>query len=166
LDEGKDREQARPPEPSPADAVLDLQRSAGNRAVGAMLARQPAPTAPKSSRERAATMTAGLGEKLGVIPIDSFSWGQSGPPPIASDGATRGYTEVTVNYGPNPIAAEIARAAMEGDNIGDAFVSTQTMTVDFDDVVLTDYRQHGEGTPDVTYSVTLNFASMHFREPK
>ena len=59
----------------------------------------------------------------------------------------------------------IAQAAVNGEFIGKAFVSTQKMTVDFDDVVLTGYNQHGDGGPGTTYNVTLNFASMNIRQP-
>ena len=58
-------------EPLPAEAaVLGLQRAAGNRAVTALLARQPE---PKPKKERAATSTLGLGDVSGVIPLDSAS---------------------------------------------------------------------------------------------
>ena len=167
-DERADRhDTTRPPEPSRADALLSLQRSAGNQAVGAMLARQPTPTAPKAppaQEEKAATMTAGLGERLGVIPIDSFSWGASGNTTAPVAGETR-MTEVTIGFGPNSAVAAIAQAALNGEFIGKAFVSTQQLTIDFDEVVLTAYRQNGDGGPGTTYDVTLNFANMHIREP-
>ena len=167
-DERADRhDEPRPPEPSPADALLGLQRSAGNRAVGALLSRQPSPTAPKTppaQEDRAATMTAGLGDNIGVIPIDTFSWGETGltTTPVAGKSS---FKEITIGFGPNAAVPAIAQAAVNGEYIGKAFVSTQKMTVDFDDVVLTSYHQNGDGGPGTTYNVTLNFASMIIRQP-
>ena len=146
-----------------------MQRSAGNRAVGAMLARQPGPTAPKAppkDEDRAATMTAGLGDEIGVIPIDSFAWadGHVGPAGRAGDAGPR---ELTIEFGPNPVVPQIAHAGTAGKFIGKAFVSTQTVTFDLDDTILTGFRQSGNGSDGhaTTYSVTLNFASLQIRQP-
>ena len=57
--------------------MLDLQRSAGNRAVSAMLARDPtdagAAEATPMKDEKGATATLGLGDGI-VIPIDSYTF--------------------------------------------------------------------------------------------
>ena len=59
--------------------MLGLQRAAGNRAVSALLARQPTPTdsGTKAKKDKAATSTLGLGEEIGVIPLDSANLGQA-----------------------------------------------------------------------------------------
>ena len=139
-------EAARPPE----SGVIELQRAAGNRAVAAMLARAP-------SEEKAATMTAGLGDDIGVIPIDSFSWGSTGNPGNVGKGHAE-IREVSISFSSSPASARIAQAANDGRAIKAAFLSTTSMTVDFSDVMLSAYSENERGS-----SVTLNFAGMKFR---
>ncbi len=68
----------RAPQKPAESTVLELQRSAGNRAVSALLARQPEPAdaAPKpAASKKAATMTVGLGaDDEFVIPVDTMQW--------------------------------------------------------------------------------------------
>ena len=139
-----------PRELGPGAGVLELQRMVGNRAVSAMLSRQP-------TEEKAATMTAGLGDEIGVIPIDSFGWGASGGPGSTGKGHSDVH-EVSITCGLNAAAAAISRAAVEGRPIPTAFISTQKMTIDFADVLLTNYSENERGL-----AVTLNFASMKLR---
>ena len=157
------REYERPPrepeeeplahESEPVADVLQLQRSAGNRAVSSLLARQPS-----AEKEKAATMTAGLGDDIGVIPIDSFGWGQSGVGAGAAAGNSEMH-EVTIMFEVNAAAPAVAQAVAKGTPIPAAFVSTQKQTIDFADVLLTGYSENERGI-----SVTLNFTSMKIRE--
>jgi hypothetical protein len=66
-----DRAASTPDRPQPIHDVFALQRSAGNQAVAAMLARQPTTTETLPAQ---ATLS-----KLGVIPLYSFSRDISGP---------------------------------------------------------------------------------------
>jgi hypothetical protein len=138
-------------EQEPVSDVLQLQRSAGNRAVAAMLARQP-------TEETAATMTAGLGDEIGVIPIDSFGWGTSGGSGSTGKGHSEEH-EVSISFGLNAAASAISQAVSEGRHIPAAFISTQKMTIDFADVLLSGYSQNDRGI-----TVTLNFTDMKLRE--
>ena len=144
-------EEPLPREPELGAGVLELQRMVGNRAVSAMLSRQP-------TEEKAATMTAGLGDEIGVIPIDSFSWGGPGNPGSVGKGHADVH-EVLISFGLNAAATQISLAVSEGKHIPSAFISTQKMTVDFTDVLLSGYSQN-----DRAITVTLNFADMKFRE--
>ena len=147
----REPEELAPETVRPAETgVLELQRAAGNRAVAAMLARQP-------TEEKAATMTAGLGDDIGVIPIDSFSWGSAGNPGNVGKGKAEVH-EVSITFSPSPASARVAQAANDGTPIKAAFISTSAMTVDFSDVVLNGYSENDRGS-----SVTLNFAGMKFR---
>jgi hypothetical protein len=139
-------------ESEPVADVLQLQRSAGNRAVSSLLARQPS-----AEKEKAATMTAGLGDDIGVIPIDSFGWGSTGSPGNTGKGHSEVH-EVSITCGLNAAAAAIHQAAAEGRPIPAAFISTQKMTIDFTDVLLSGYSESEQGL-----TVTLNFASMKLR---
>jgi len=145
--EEKPPEALRPPE----SGVLALQRLVGNRAVAAMLSRQP-------TEEKAATMTAGLGDEIGVIPLDSYSWGPAGNPGTVGKGKSEVH-EVMITFGPNAASVAVARAAVAGTPIPAAFISTQSMTVDLSDVLISGYSENDRGS-----SVTLNFAGMKFRK--
>ena len=150
---------ARDPEAEPA--VLELQRTIGNHAVSRMLARQPTDAPPKE--DRAATMTAGLGEDIGVIPIDSFGWATQNPGSVGSGESS--VHEVTISFAPNAAASMIAQYAADSRPIPKAFISTQKATVDLSDVVLMNYHHSGEGGgAGGTISVTLNFKAMEMRK--
>jgi hypothetical protein len=143
-------EEPLPREPEVGAGVLELQRMVGNRAVAAMLSRQP-------TEEKAATMTAGLGDDIGVIPLDSYSWGPAGNPGSVGKGKSEVH-EVMITFGPNAASAAVARAAVAGTPIPAAFISTQSATVDLTDVIISGYSESDHGS-----SVTLNFAGMKFR---
>jgi hypothetical protein len=145
-------EEPLPREPELGTGVLELQRMVGNRAVSAMLSRQP-------TEEKAATMTAGLGDEIGVIPIDSFGWGATGNPGGTGGKGHSEVHEVSISFGLNLAAAAISQAVAEGKHIPAAFLSTSKMTIDFTDVLLANYSQNERGI-----TVTLNFADMKFRE--
>ena len=158
-DRGTREEAPRPPEAEPV--MLELQRAVGNHAVSRMLARQPSPTAPPKE-DRAATMTAGLGEEIGVIPIDSFGWGAQNPGSVGSPESS--VHEVSISFEPNAAASMISLYASEGRPIPKAFISTQKVTIDFSDVILSGYQQSGEGEGrGGTITVTLNFKGMKLR---
>jgi hypothetical protein len=137
--------------------VLALQRTAGNHAVSRMLARQPSP-----KEDRAATMTAGLGDDIGVIPIDAFGWPAGNPGAVGSGEST--VHEVTISFESNAAAPAIAQYVAQGRPIPKAFISTQKVTFDLTDVVLSNYQESGHGTSrDGTITVTLNFAGIELR---
>jgi hypothetical protein len=149
----REPEELAPETVRPAETgVLELQRLVGNQAVSAMLARAP-------TEEKAATMTAGLGDEIGVIPIDSFGWGQSGNPGTSGGKGHSEVREASISFTHNAASAAIAQAANDGRSIKQAFISTSTATIDFFDVVLGDYSDSDHGT-----TVTLSFASMKFRQ--
>ena len=149
----REPEELAPDAVRPAESgVLELQRLVGNQAVSAMLARQP-------TEEKAATATAGLGDDIGVIPLESFSWGRGGGPETSGAKGKSETRDVSIMFTLNAATPAIANAVAVGTPIPKAFISTQTMTVDFTDVVLTAYQQS-----ERSVSVTLNFADMKLRQ--
>jgi hypothetical protein len=148
-----------PPEPEPAADVIALQRAFGNRAVSSLLARQPAPPAS----ERAATMTAGLGEDIGVIPIDSYAWVSGGGPGAAGAAQEAMHREIAITFTPNPAAAAIQQAAVDGKSIKEAFISTTKVTISLTDVYLSGYQVHEGGSGEQLITVTLNFSGVEFK---
>jgi hypothetical protein len=67
-------DERRPNVPGPAADLLALQRTAGNHAVGALLARQSQPTAPPK-KEATATGHRVVFPGIGTIPVDSMQMG-------------------------------------------------------------------------------------------
>jgi len=144
-------------EPLPAEAaVLGLQHAAGNRAVAALLARQPAPadSGAKPKKERAATSTLGLGDVIGVIPLDSASLGQPD-----RDGNIH---DLHVTFVNNPAVAAIQKAMLDGKPIPEGFYSSTSMKLPLKEIVITSmtFSDDPEGGP--TVSMTLNFTAMEF----
>ena len=146
--------QAREAEPQPAEGVLELQRSAGNRAVSALLGRQPAPTPTDSgAKSRAATSTLGLGDELGVIPLDSASLGQAD-----QDGNVH---DLNVTFVNNPAVAKIQQAMLSGKTIPEGFYSSTSMKLLLKSIVITSMTfQDHEGEQLV--SLSINFAASKF----
>ena len=152
------REQATAPpreaEPQPVDTLLALQRSAGNRAVSAMLARQPAPadSEAKPKQARAATSTLGLGEELGVIPLDTATWGQA-------DEKGRLH-ELHVSFVHNPAVPALAEAMMKGKSIPEGFYSSRGGKITLSSIVITSltYSQDLE-SGELMVSMSVNFTA-------
>ena len=148
-------EPRREPEAQPADAVLELQRSAGNRAVSALLGRQPAPTPAdaKSGKDRAATSTLGLGDEIGVIPLDSASLGQAD-----QDGYVH---DLHVTFVNNPAVPKLQQMMLNGRPIPDGFYSSTSMKLLLKSIVITSMTfQDHEGEQVV--SVSINFTASKF----
>jgi hypothetical protein len=136
----------RPTEPAPADSILALQRSAGNRAVSGILARDGTKDEPKKE-ERGSTMTLGLGD-LGVIPLESASWREK-------------ESELDVTFVNSPLASKLQEAAAKGKPFPSVFLSTWTMMSKMADVYISNFQlptSGGEEQPIMVLS--LNFKEV------
>jgi hypothetical protein len=146
-------------EPLPAEAtVLGLQRAAGNRAVSAMLARQPAPadSGPKPRQDRAATSTVGLGEEIGVIPLDSATLGQAD-----RDGNVH---DLHVSFVNNPAVAKIQQAMLTAKPIPEGFYSSTSMKLTLANIVITSMTFSDGPDGEQLVSLSLNFSSSAFEK--
>jgi hypothetical protein len=148
---------AREAEPLPAEAaVLGLQRAAGNHAVSALLARQPSPTAPetKPKETKAATSTVGLGDEIGVIPLDSASLGQAD-----RDGNVH---DLNVTFVNNPAVTKIQQAMLNGKPIPNGFYSSTSMKLTLENIVISSMT-FGDGPEgEQIIALGLNFSSSKF----
>ena len=141
----------RDPEPLPAEAaVLGLQRSAGNRAVSTLLARQPSP-----AKERAATSTLGLGDEIGVIPLDSASLGQAD-----RDGNVH---DLNVTFVNNAAVTKIQEAMLKGKPIPEGFYSSTSMKLSLASIVFTSMTFSDDPEGGQIVSLGLNFTSSEFQ---
>ena len=132
--------------------MLDLQRTAGNRAVSALLARQPAPAdagpEPADSR-KAATMTVGLGpDDEFVIPIDSMQW----------DKATR---LVVFFGGDNPAIPDLHKAWLDGRRFETGFASTRALMSRLTGVTIESIQFSGAGGEPYATMILLADAVEH-----
>ena len=154
----EDREagERRSPEPAAELSILELQRTAGNRAVSALLARQPAPTdsRPTPSRDRAATSTVGLGDEIGVIPLDSASLGQPD-----RNGSVH---DLHVTFLNNPAVPAIQAAMLGGRPIPQGFYSSSSMKLELESIVITSmtFADDHEGDEIVALSLNFNAAKL------
>jgi hypothetical protein len=145
-------------EPLPAEAsVLGLQRAAGNRAVSSLLARQPSPTAPdtKPAKEKAATSTLGLGDEIGVIPLDSASLGQAD-----RDGNVH---DLNVTFVNNPAVPKIQEAMLKGRPIPEGFYSSASMKLTLTSIVITSITFSDDPEGGQIVSLGLNFTASEFK---
>ena len=139
----------REPEPLPAEAtVLGLQRTAGNRAVSSLLARQPGPGQRKPS-----TSTLGLGEDIGVIPLESANLGRAD-----QDGNLH---EITVIFVGNDLVPKLNEMFLKGAAIEEGFYSSTAMKLTLKGIMIsgmtvTEDREHG----GELVSLTLNCTSI------
>jgi hypothetical protein len=136
--------------------VLGLQRAAGNHAVSALLARQPSPTAPetKPKKEKAATSTLGLGDEIGVIPLDSASLGQAD-----RDGNVH---DLNVTFVNNAAVAKIQEAMLRGRPIPEGFYSSTSMKLVLHSIVITSMTFSDDLEGGQIVSLGLNFTASEF----
>ena len=140
--------------PEAEATILGLQRSAGNQAVSALLARQPAPADSREAlptTERGATMTLGLGDDIGVIPLDSASWGEFRKGEVH---------DLHVSFLDNPAVAQIQQAALRGAPIPEGFYSTTGAMARMKDILVSAVSFDEGSSGKSIVSLTVNFASM------
>jgi type VI protein secretion system component Hcp len=159
----------REPEPIAAE-LFALQRSAGNRAVAAMLARDAkAPARPKGDKA-APPKPAGPHvtiEGIGVIPLESFQWGsQRGPG--GHGGGQPHVTEMQFSSQLGPHSNDLFRATLSGE-AHDAEIVYPTkdgeLRIKLKGAMVSSYSTSGEGK-DAMESWTLNFTGVEFKRPK
>jgi hypothetical protein len=160
-------EQERPKEKeaTATDRVLDLQKTAGNRAVGAALSRWGLPWVPVAAAaqwpEEPQVVLDGV-----AIALDSFSWAeQGGGTGVTSPGAAQS-NDVNVMTRLGDHSADLVRMASRGERIKTVIIvmpgkDGKGFTVTLHDVLITGYS-----ISDKHESWSLNFAKKEFgQEP-
>jgi type VI secretion system (T6SS) effector Hcp len=131
----------------PGDPVLALQRSAGNRAVGALLARQPAETATDAD-----TQTRVVLPGIGTVPLLSFSWN------VGYNGRS---TELQLQSVQGDHSAKLARASIDGTAMDVEVIAPRggvTMHIFLKGALVSSYSLSSGDRP--TESWTLNYVSI------
>ena len=125
--------------------MLALQRSAGNRAVSGMLARDK--TGEKAPEDTATSVTTQLGD-LGVIPLDSASWDANGK-------------EVHIIFGQGPIVTAFMQAFTAGRPLNPAWVSSPVAKSTLTGALISSAHVSGEsGGKSGLVSATINFEKV------
>jgi hypothetical protein len=154
--------QERPAENAPAAGVLALQRSAGNRAVAAMLARSPDTAAPKGEEKAAGQHAVFPG--IGTIPLQSIQFGGGGPPGRARDEPAVRDIVCTSLQGEH--SAALMRASLEGKGVDVEIIMPSgkgTLIIKLTNAMVTSYSTGSGGGDKPMETWALNFTAIEYR---
>ena len=175
-DEASDERQARAPRPIEAGgadaAILDLQATAGNRAVTELLApstgdvavqretTDESPTAEPTDTTASATRTMSIPDLKLSVPIQSIQMGaqragRGGTGNSSREQATSG--EVVVTFGADNLSPALFAAAAQGQQFGVVTITLGASTLTLRGVVISSAQRSGDSA-----SVSLNFTSREF----
>jgi hypothetical protein len=125
--------ETRPDGEHPLSPVLLLQRHAGNRAVGALLARDGE---PDKAEERGTSMTVVFPDPIGVLPVDAFSFGSAG--------------EISLVIPSSAKDPELIRMGQEGAFFDQVVISTAGMKIIVTKAAVASVQASGHGQLSVT----------------
>jgi len=162
----QEKERPREREAAPTDRVLDLQKTAGNRATNAAIARWgfpwfPATAAPQWPKEPQVIVD---GE---AIPLLSWSWPESGNSGTGTSGTAKEnarLNDVHVMTALGDHSADLALKLTRGDHIKTVVIvkpgkDGKGVTVTLHDVLITGYSVSGD-----TEQWSMNFAKKEFSQ--
>jgi hypothetical protein len=157
-----ERTETRPPA-DPVQRVLALQRTIGNRAVGAILARDSLPTDTKSPA-KASELSVTL-DGLGPIPLSSLQFGMSRPPGHMGGGGSKSPRETSrVNASLTSTIGEhsvkLFQALVSGQVFKTVVIERGVMRITLTDAMLSTYSTSGESDPAHGESWTLDYVSI------
>lgn len=151
-----------PPLRSEADRLLALQRSAGNHAVGALLARSP-DGAPVKEKEKATSGAQATLSGIGTIPLTSVSFGAGRPVTRRRDREEEPpVQEITLTSKVGEHSAKLQRASIEGGAMAVEVTLTRgssTFRIKLEGALVSSYTTSGaEG--EAIESWSLNFTAI------
>jgi hypothetical protein len=125
--------EVRPVEEQPASPVLVLQRQAGNRAVGALLAREGE---AEKADEQATNTTVIFPDPVGVIPVDSYQFAGAG--------------EIALVLPSTAKDPQLIQLGQTGAFLDKVTISTPAMNITISKAVVASVQQSGHGVLSVT----------------
>ena len=145
------REPAPPRRPPAAERLLELQRSAGNRAVGEYLAREPEPADAKEETKATGPRVTLPG--IGTIPLLSvgFPPGEGG----VGDGKSPGPRELIMSSAVGKHSSQLSKAMLDGRTMDVEVVLAGGRTVTLHGAIVSSYTTSGDRE-----SWTLNFTAI------
>jgi len=152
-----------PERPEPLEQLFALQRSAGNRAVSAMLARAPDTAAPTD--DKGAKTTSGPRATLpgiGTIALMSINLDVGGGAGGGGGGGSESVREITITSRQGPHSTKLHKAALDG-NAMDVVISLprgeKTVRLSLKGAIVSSYRpSNSEG--EAIESWTLDFSAI------
>ena len=166
-EEQRDEERAREKEATPAapaDRALELQKTAGNRAVGAALARWGLPWIPMTATPQWPKQPQVIADGK-VIPLKSWSWADAAPGAGGGVGAGRAqFSEVSVTTTQGEHSSDLLLRTAQGGPFKTVIIVVpgkdgKGMTLTFTDVLITAYQPSGDQE-----TWTLSFAKKEFSQ--
>src|SRR5215210_621487 len=172
-DPARSEDERRPDVPGPAADVLALQRTAGNRAVGALLARQPKPAAPKEKPKEPAPVTGNrvVFPGIGTIPVESVQMGGgrniTNPSGTGSgrEGGAPAISEIVITSLQGEHSTALFRASLDGKGADVEVIlesGKQKMVLKLKNALVSSYSVSGHGGDKPLESWTLNFTAIEF----
>ena len=151
-----------PPVRSETDRLLALQRSAGNHAVGALLARSPDGAPAKENEETSGAKATLPG--IGTIPLISVSFGAGRPLTRGRDDEEKQPPdqEIVFSSKPGKHSAKLQRAALDGRPMTVEVTLGKGPTairIKLEGAIVSGYSTSGDG-PDAIESWSLNFTAI------
>jgi Type VI secretion system effector, Hcp len=167
----QEKERAVATEATPADRVLDLQKTAGNRAVGAAIARWGFPWLPMTAAPQWPKEAQVIADGM-VIPISSWSWGEHSPGVGSGTGVGKPAigSEVSVSTTVGSHSADLALRTAEGRPFKTVFIVVPGkdgtgMTIKLEDVMIASYQtSDGSANSGPVETWSLSFAKKEFSQ--
>jgi len=163
LDESE-RRRPHPARAEPAHELLKLQRSAGNQAVSALLARSPDAGAPVQEQEKASSGAKATLSDIGTIPLLSIALGTGRGPTGGSRGEAREppSREIGLSSKIGVHSVKLHKAMLDGKAMTVEVThrkGKRTIRLTLEGAIVSSYSTSGTGG-DAIESWSLNFTSI------
>jgi hypothetical protein len=148
---------------APADRALELQKTAGNRAVGAALARWGLPWIPMAPAPQWPKEPQVIADGT-VIPISSWSWADRQPGTGAGAGKPQPGGEISISTKTGSHSADLLLRTAEGRSFKTVIIVVpgkdgKGITLTLSDVMITGYQLSGD-----VETWTVSFAAKEFSQ--
>ena len=161
----QEREQEREvaKEPKPADRVLELQKTAGNRAVGAAIARWGLPWIPTTAAPQWPQEPQVIADGT-VLPLTSWSWADHAPGTGGGTGKPQEGGDISISTKTGKHSADLLLRTAEGRAFKTVVIVVpgkdgKGITLTLSDVMITGYQLNGD-----METWTVSFAKKELSE--
>jgi hypothetical protein len=160
----------KPRAPAPAEQVLALQRTVGNRAVSAMIARdaKPGQAEPKDAAPKGGSRATIELAELGKLPLLSYSSGAH-QGPTGGSGVDKASKDMTLTTKVGQHSAKLMEAAAKGKPFDSAVIDAGFMVIHMKEVFITGVQVSGGGgekDADALETWTINYGAIEWKYKK
>ena len=128
--------------------VLALQRTSGNKAVGALLGRRPTGTSGADARTAGVRATIVMDDPIGVLPLLGFSESRE--------------SEIHVVVPSTDLDAELVRHMTQGVELEHVKISTWSFDIELEGVYISSFAR-SESDGEAVVQMTLSYASRRLK---